>query len=303
MPDPFRSLIAERAGIQEPQPARSRTGLHFVYPGSAGSPTPVTYQYCVNIQGASPVLQCSLPADAAFNVTGPGNAQMTTNAYGYLNVDMLIDKSPCLTSADSDPYLQYGNISGYESPCPVNLTGDPVGIKFTQPDAPASGTYSFVQILTTSIVNYVSGESSGDYITTPGLDSQYPYPRVNPSDEYVSDSPDVVLVDGSTIYSEVSRTFSANMYLLWTSSNTGSIPVPIGSQSWHFKTSTTNSGYPSGQNWSQPSTDYVGTDGDPVDYVTTMPSVSPYGYPTWKGLATPVWSTTNANEVEQEDGQ
>ena len=46
---------------------------YWLYPNSS---VPVTYQYCVNIQGANPVLQCSLPANATFNVTGP-TAQIT----------------------------------------------------------------------------------------------------------------------------------------------------------------------------------------------------------------------------------
>jgi len=60
---------------------------------------------------------------------------------------------------------------------------------------------------------------------------------------------------------------------------------------------------PTSETWTTPATVYAGTDGDLVDYVQTAPSSSPYGYPTWKGLASKVWSTTNANEVDQEDGQ
>jgi hypothetical protein len=121
-------------------------------------------------------------------------------------------------------------------------------------------------------------------------------------DLFVSDSPDTPLVDPVAVYSKVSRSFSANMFMLWKSSKPGSIPVPIGSQKWHFSASTTNTGYPTSENWTVPKTVYAGTDGDPVDYVQTAPSSSPYGYPTWKGPASKVWST-NANELDEEDEQ
>jgi hypothetical protein len=262
---------------------------------------PITYKYCVNIPGVTdPALKCSLDAHASFNASGPGDAQMTTEAYGQLNIDMMIDKTPCLpTSDDEDPYLEYGNISGYELPCLGGATGDPQGIKFTPPETNSNGAYSFVQVLTGNRVRYANGSSHGAFVSTPGLDGAYPYPPL-PGYLYVSDSPDSPL---GQMYKKVSRTFSANMYLMWTSSKTGSIPVPISSQKWHFKTSTTNAGYPAPQNWTAPETEYVGKDGDPVNYIETAPNQFPYGYPIWKGKATTVWSTTNANEVDQEEEQ
>jgi len=275
--------------------------FYWVYPNSAiPVAIPVTYRYCVDIPGVGN--QCST-ATASFDLTGPGDAQMTTEPYDRLNVDMIVDKPPCLdTPDDSDPYLYYANASGSDAPCPIAVIGNPSGIKFTQP-ASSNGTYSFVQLITSgNKTTYISGNSKGAYITTPGLDGKYPYPPLNPGDEYVSDSPDVPLVD-TTIYSQISRTFSANMFLMWKSSKTGAIPVPIGSQKWYFKASTKNSGYPSSQEWTQPVTDYAGKDGDPVDYIKTAPRQQPYGYPIWKSLAGRVWSTTNANEIDQEDEQ
>jgi hypothetical protein len=94
---------------------------------------------------------------------------------------------------------------------------------------------------------------------------------------------------------------SAGGYLLWKSSKPGAIPVSINSQKWNFSASTKNTGYPTSESWTTPETAYAGTDGDPVDYVQTAPSSSPYGYPTWKSISIPVWSSTNANEIEQED--
>ncbi len=262
---------------------------------------PITYEYCVNIPGVGN--QCST-ANAAFIVTGPGDAQMTTDAYGYLNIDMLIDKSPCLpTSEDKDPYLQYGNLNGYNKDvCPGDLTGDP-GIVFTPPSTSSTGQYSFVQIVNKDTVKYTEGKiGSLSCPTNSGLDGVYPYPPW--SDGRVADAPNVRL---EQFYSRVSRNFTATMYLLWTSSIPNSIPVPIGSQKWQIaEASTTNSSYSTSQNWTQPVWSALGKDGDPVDYVKTMPSQSPFGYPTWKGPAKPiaisVCPTGNSNEdVDQQE--
>ena len=137
------------------------------------------------------------------------------------------------------------------------------------------------------------------------MDGQYPYPLSDQENNQTWDYPGVKL---EQIDSEVSRTFNATMYLLWTSSKTGSIPVPIGSQKWTIaQGSTTNSGYPTSQSWTQPAWNLVGADGDPVDYVTTAPNQSPYGYPTWTGPAAyvtkkncPKDSTQEAETQEEE---
>ena len=96
------------------------------------------------------------------------------------------------------------------------------------------------------------------------------------------------------------------MYLLWTSSVAASIPVPIGSQSWTIdQASTTNTGYPTSQSWTQPVWTALGTDDGPVNYVDTAPSQSPYGYPTWKGLAAtapkPHCPTDNTRDDEAQE--
>lgn len=261
----------------------SNITFYWVYPDDSIS---VTYNYCVDIPGADPVHQCSPTAMAAFNVTGPGDELMDVDAYDQLNIDMIIDKPPCLpTSADMSPYLYYANASGSDYPSPVNVTGDPQGIKFTPP-ASTSGTYFFVQLVNGDRTTYTNGKSSASCVSPPGLDGgNYPYPMQQGYD-YADDSPDAAL---GSIYKKVSRTFKATMYLLWTSSIPDSIPVPIDSQDWHIvRGITMNTSYPTSESWTQPVWDALGTDGDPVNYVDTAPSKSPYGYPTWKGPATPV---------------
>ncbi len=288
--------------------------FYWVYPNSA-SPVaiPVTYAYCVNIPGLSAAqvasnLNCSLTANASFNLSGPGDEQMNVDAYDDLNIDWLIDKNACLPILDDkDPYMEYGNISGQELPCTGGITGNPVGITFTTP-TPSSGAYSFVQLITKDTTTYAQGNKGTlSCPTVPGLDGQYPYPLYDPDDNQTWDNPAVKL---ELIDSKVSRTFNASMYLLWTSSKTGSIPVPIGSQTWIIaQGSTTNTGYPTSQSWTDPVWNAVGKDGDPVDYVKTAPSQSPYGYPTWTGLAAYVAKkhcpkdSTQEAETQEEEAQ
>jgi hypothetical protein len=227
---------------------------YWVYPGSA---IPVTYQYCANIPGANPVKQCSLVANAAFNVSGLGDAQMTTDPYSAVVINKIVDRQPCLPG-DVDFYLQYGVVTGYDDKtCPDmgGETANPVGIEFTQPEASSSGNYSFVQIVKQSTTIYTEGKNGSlSCPTNPGLDSVYPYPQY--PDGTTSDSPSVPL---EPFYSKVRRTFKATMYLLWTSNLQGSIPVPIGSQSWQFtQASSSNPDYPSNQSWTQPVWNLIG---------------------------------------------
>jgi hypothetical protein len=207
---------------------------------------------------------------------------MTTEAYSALMITELID-SPCLPG-DKIPFLQYGDLTGYyDEDCPKmgGETGT-AGMKFSPPSS-SDGSYSFVQILPSgNPTTYTNGTSSVSCTNTAGLDGKYPYP-LQEGFNYVDDSPIAIL---GSLYTKVSRTFSAAMYLLWTSNIPNSIPVPIGYQSWHFNTSTANSAFPNSQSWSTPVSTYVGTNGDFVLSVEEATSqTSPFGYPTWGGLA------------------
>jgi hypothetical protein len=81
--------------------------------------------------------------------------------------------------------------------------------------------------------------------TPAGLDTAYPYPAVTVAGVAV-DAPALQLV--STFTTE-SRSLTAAMWLLWTSSLTSSIPVPLGYQTWQFSGSVTQSG----GTWGMPS--------------------------------------------------
>ena len=176
--------------------------FYWVYPNSA-SPVaiPVTYAYCVNIPGLSAAqvasnLNCSLTANASFNLSGPGDEQMNVEPYDAVVINKIVDRQPCLP-VDWDFFLQYGVIAGYDNKsCPGmgGVTGNPPGIKFAQPEASSSGNYSFVQFIKQSTTTYHEGKNGTlSCPTKPGLDTFYPYPQF--SDGTTSDSPSVLLGD------------------------------------------------------------------------------------------------------------
>jgi hypothetical protein len=299
-PTPASYATGRVTQVKDDDLKKSNITFYWVYPEDDN--IPVTYKYCVDIPGVGN--QCSEKAKAAFNLTGPGDAQMTVDAYNAVTINKIVDRQPCLP-VDWDLYLQYGVFAGYDDKvCPDSdgETANPVGIKFTQPGVSSNGAYTFVQLLTGDKTTYASGISSGAFVATPGMDGAlgYPIPPF-PGEDHVSDSPSAVLGQS---YSKAGRTFAATMYMLWTPSIQNSIPVPIGYQKWHFKTRTTNPSYPTGQTWATPVPEYVGKDGDVVPSATDPKSQSPpYGYPTWGNLATEVWFVTGANEVDQEEEQ
>jgi hypothetical protein len=296
-------------GSVTPMPPLNELGLSFysVYPEASVAET---YTLCTHPPPGVGALACNPLASASFEVSGPGNAPMTTNAESALTISMLIAIPPCLpTSADELPYLVYGTVTGYDdTDCPGSggESGTP-GITFAPPAASPNGTYSFVQLITGDTTTYTEGtKGSITCPTTPGLDGQYPYPPVAGQD-YTGDAPDVQL---QPYYSKVARTFGATMYLLWTSDLSSSIPVPIGYQEWYFQTATTNASYSTGQAWSTPTSIYVGANGGFVLSATlTSSETTPYGYPIWSGLAAPVaapncpTSNSDADGVQQEERQ
>jgi hypothetical protein len=198
-PTPTNYATGKVTQVKDDDLKKSNISFYWVYPEDDN--IPVTYKYCVDIPGVGN--QCSGKAKAAFNVTGPGDAQMTVDAYSAVMIAKIVDRQPCLP-VDWDPYLQYGIVTGYEPKiCPGDggETANPVGIKFTQPGASSNGTYSFVQLITGDTTRYASGNNRGAFIATPGMDGAqgYPYPPLYPGDDHVSDSPNSPL-SGQTNY-------------------------------------------------------------------------------------------------------
>jgi hypothetical protein len=183
---------------------------------SQGTGIPVTYQYCVNIPGVGN--QCGPTATATFNVSAPSSVNLYTcggdvtgcSQYGPLG-------SVAITPG---PKLSLGN-------SPTNI-----GIVFNASDDPSSppGTFSFVQV----IGNYYTTYSYKNGRSCPfnfgfGLDNSNPYPP--DSDTIADDNPDTTLYADDA---EVTADMTATMYLLWTSSVAGSIPVPLGYLDWSW---------------------------------------------------------------------
>jgi hypothetical protein len=258
----------------------------------------VRYKYCVSVSGLDN--PCSDEVAATFDITGPGDGQMATDPQYSMSITIL--KGPPCVPITLEYFLKYGHFTGWDSEYCRSVgpeAGTP-GIEFTSPQGSSSGTYSFVQIITESTVTYSEGRAgSVTCPTNPGLDGTLPYAIGN--GVTTSDSPDVPL---ESYQSSVRRDFKATMYMMWTSSQPGSILVPISSQSWLFMNAkATNSGFPNTQNWDDPTWGQIGLDGDPKNYVATAPSTPPYGYPTWGGPATPVANpncpTNASNEAEE----
>jgi hypothetical protein len=254
----------------------STTGLttYWVYTQGAGA---VKYHYCVNIQGATPLLQCTLDATATFAVTGPTGGSMTVTNFSsgvsIANLDACIDSNG--TPWPAGPYMFYGQgITG--SICDATGTA---GINFDAPTGyqnTSGGSFLLVQLIGNDV------GIGGCCTYGAGLDTQYPYGP--PPD---SDSPDTYL---QPTVNSVSRTFTANMFLMWRSSTANSIPVPLGYQQWGFSgTATCNANCGTASNWTAAIT--LGTTPGPVgNFVPSDPSQTQTndrnnilvdGYPTW----------------------
>ncbi len=182
-----------------------------------------------------------------------------------------------MTTSDSQaggPYLVYGNVAGPAPGCPGKTTGTP-GItfdvsKYTQP---GTGSFSWVQLLssdTTTDTN--SGGGKYTCTTTPGIDKTYPYGS-HPTPTTANDAPEAPLPG---TYVTVSRSFTATMYPLWTSSVANSIAIPIGNQGWQFSGQTTQAN----GKWQKPTGS--GTVGS---FTAANGSQADKGYPTWTGPA------------------
>lgn len=192
----------------------------------------------------------------------------------YLSTLSVAFLSGCFSpSLPSGPYLVYAQ-GAQGSACPNALTRTEPGITFNNPtnyQNSSGGAFSLVQLISTDTVN-------GDTVIA-GLDTQYPY-KGPPSE----DNPALYLP--STVNS-VTREFTANMFLMWTSTLSGSIPVPLGYQTWGFvATATCNANCDTTGNW----TSTTSSAGPVGGFETSSPTQTSVGnnvlvdgFPTWTG--------------------
>lgn len=182
----------------------------------AGTNIPVSFQYCVSIQGASTANQCSLPANASFNVTGPAVSLDTTTS------DVSVGLTP----------LSFGFF------VPPDTSGIIFSATATQPDVP--GSLIFVQLVDGYTGQYFGGNNCAPFDYGTGLDVMnpssgiiyYDQSPVGATDYSTNDSPSIPLFSDD---SEATADFVARMYLLWQPDIPSSIPVPIGFVPWSWE--------------------------------------------------------------------
>ncbi len=240
---------------------------------------PLTYAYCVSGQTTCP------NAAATFSVTGPTGGTMSftpvSPAVTIANLTTCIDSRG--NTWPGGPWMSFATgVTG--SACPGRANYPAFGINFNEPtgyENDSDGSYELVQLIASDTT---TGESIPPSVA--GLDTDFPY-GIPPT----SDSPKVYLQPTAT---SVSRTFSANMFLMWQSNTTGSIPVPLGYQNWGFSgTATCSASCDTAANWT--ATNTPGTTPGPVgDFVRSSPSqtqtndgknILAYGYPTWTSIS------------------
>jgi hypothetical protein len=207
---------------------------YWLYPKAS---VPVTYQYCVNIQGVTDEdLKCSFVANASFNVTGP-TATIT----------------PSLSLSSTPPATGVWWVSGTDSGCfdyqylvfgttniptiGCSLVVDKAGIGFQASPSPNSGRFEWVQLITSNVrTGTATGREVAPNVGKTGLDTLYPYPTIDTNWNSAADSPAISL---EPILTSESRAFSARMYLMWTGNadnvdakDPKYIDVPIGYVDW-----------------------------------------------------------------------
>jgi hypothetical protein len=150
---------------------------------------------------------------ATFNISGPTLAGVTTQL-GQVVIT-------------SEPALSLGN---YPSIAGIQLTAS------ATPPTGYSNSFEWVQIITNDTKMITLNDNTTTTCvpaTTPAgglpfLDNVYPYDTNNPT----TDIPETVL--DSTQFRELTRNFSATMYLLWKPGLQNSIFVPLGTVGWQW---------------------------------------------------------------------
>lgn len=169
----------------------------------------------------------------------------------------------------------YGSVFVYQTTLGLGQTTP--GMTFTAaPDTYDSG-YFWVQVIQSDNKTLSGGGAATAVCTSAGLDvdvatgSGFPYGTTNS----VSDSPSTPL---QSPFTTISRSFSANMYLLWTGgSYPNYIPVPLGSVSWNWSGTATYDS--TAQQWS------LASSPAPTRSAAAFSASSTYP-PTWSGAAT-----------------
>lgn len=247
-----------------------------------GNARQITYSYTAS--NGSPN-----SATTTFNVEGPTNSLLTAQT-STVNI-LPAGQSEFLGA----PGLEFGF-----------YPNSPPGIDFTASATLPSGNqgaYSYVQLVGKDTGKYVFSPPANSqtcvpsgFVTSssPELDNTYPYHMFNPPDSTL----DAPAQEPLPQEGEAARSFSANMYLVWTpsadsrcpSGNACTIPVPLGSVSWQYFADATNTlaNQTNGTTWlpSEGQGQYPGL-GSANPFQPVNLAAFPYGYP--------MWTTTSLN--------
>ena len=200
--------------------------FYWVYPSPAQGPFSVTFT--LNLSGGAQV-----SATTSFNVAGPTAVSLFT--CGGNVPSGCAHNGPLGTVAiDTGPVLRLGGPASN------------IGIAFTASATPPSGyanTFSYVQLIKNDPITLTPSNGGAVQVCNPttqpvvgvfpALDSGYPYSKGTTT----SDNPPTATLTNTD--KEVTRAFSATMYLMWSSELTGSIPVPLGYVDWQFTADAT----------------------------------------------------------------
>jgi hypothetical protein len=280
---------ASSATVTPTELKEASLNTYWVYPNGS---IPVTYQYCVNIPGAQPVKQCSLVANAAFNVTGP-TATITPSATSWY-------VTPQMSCPSIIQFLYFG----YPDPitgCSLKpFARSDAGISFNAalsnvPDS--GGTTEWVQLILKESLSGVSlsGGPSIPAYYGPGLDNSYPYGPDDPNADVTtqaSDSPNNSL---NPLLSRETRRFKADMYYLWKPQISGSIFVPLGYVEW----STSGTGVQHTKD--SPPWSLASSGATTAMFHASSDTGNAHGYPTWSGVVGNTNSNSNENDDEGEE--
>lgn len=243
---------------------RSAT-IYWAYPAQGLS---VKYSYCMN-NG-----QCSPTVTTTFNVSGPSGGTMVSSALSQVYIANL---SFCSSGRPAGPYLVYalgatGNACSWMVTTPGIIFNSPTGYSNT-----SGGGFIQAQLISHDTL------TGGGTTYGPGLDTSWPgwtvpFPH--------NDNPNIYL---APTYTTLTRSFQATSFLMWQSSTSGSIPVPLGYQTWQFSaTASCSASCGSASNWRVTSSSggLVGgfTPSNPSQTSVGQNTLT-YGYPTWSSVS------------------
>jgi len=259
----------------------------WVYPASS---IPVTYQYCVNIPGVGK--QCSMTANATFNVIGPPTAKITpTPTYWSVSPEM---------SCPNTLQLLYFGVPDPTSGCLHKPLVKGISFDSVLSNMPVingsavSGTTEWVQIIETNAVSgtLLSGGKAGPTSLGVGLDKTYPYPPDDPLESMTTKASDSPSVDLDPDLARETRRFKADMYYLWKPQISGSIFVPLGYVEWE-SSGTSIQHTKNSPPWSPASSGATSA----VFHLSSKAGKS-YGFPIWEAQDASGQSNTNQNDEE-----